>query len=205
VRWFLSRGWVVLAPNPRGSTGYGRAYLRALDGQWGVADVGDTVAGIRAAGERGWTDPARVAVMGGSAGGFTALLLGAATPPVVRAVVSQYGVTDLIDLAATTHRFESRYLDTLVGPLPEAADRYRARSPVTRAAAVTVPVLALQGDADKVVPPAQAARLADALRAAGAPVELHVYEGEGHGWSRPETVIDALGRIEAFLAKWVMS
>ncbi len=204
VRWFLSRGWAVLAPNPRGSTGYGRAHLRALDGQWGVGEVTDTVAGIRAAGERGWADPARVAVMGGSAGGFTALLVGAASPPVVRAVVSQYGVTDLVDLAATTHRFESRYLDSLVGPLPESADRYRDRSPVARAADVTVPVLVLQGDADQVVPPAQADRLADALRAAGAPVELHVYEGEGHGWSRPETVIDVLGRIEAFLAKWVM-
>jgi dipeptidyl aminopeptidase/acylaminoacyl peptidase len=205
VRWFLSRGWAVLAPNPRGSSGYGRAYLRALDGEWGVADVDDTVTGIRAAGERGWADPERVAVMGGSAGGFTALLVGTARPPVARAVVSLYGVTDLAELAATTHRFESRYLDTLVGSLPAAAAEYRGRSPVHRASDVSVPVLLLQGDQDKVVPLAQAQRLEAALRDAGAPVELHVYEGEGHGWSRPETVIDALARTEDFLTRWVLS
>ena len=203
VRWFLSRGWAVLAPNPRGSTGYGRGYLRAADGGWGSVDVADTVAGIRALAAREAVDGGRVGVMGGSAGGFTALLVGAATPSVVRAVVSLYGVTDLLDLAATTHRFESRYLDTLVGPLPECADRYRDRSPVHRAWEITVPVLVLQGDQDKVVPPAQAQRLVDALLAAGTPVEHHVYEGEGHGWSRPDTVTDALERIAAFLEKWV--
>jgi len=203
VRWFLSRGWAVLAPNPRGSTGYGRDYLRAADGGWGSRDVADTVAGIRALADRGEVAGARVAIMGGSAGGFTALLVGAAAPAVVRAVVSLYGVTDLLDLAATTHRFESRYLDTLVGPLPECADLYRDRSPVHRASEITVPVLVLQGDQDKVVPPAQAQRLVDALRVAGTPVEHHVYAGEGHGWSRPDTVTDALERIEAFLEKWV--
>jgi dipeptidyl aminopeptidase/acylaminoacyl peptidase len=204
VRWFLSRGWAVLAPNPRGSTGYGREYLRALDEGWGDVDVADTVTGIRTLAARGAVDGERVAVMGGSAGGFTALLVGAATPPVVQAVVSLYGVTDLVDLAATTHRFESRYLDTLVGPLPACADRYRDRSPVTRAHEIGVPVLVLQGDQDKVVPPAQAELLVDALRAAGTEVEHHVYAGEGHGWSRPDTVIDALERTEAFLTRWVL-
>jgi len=205
VRWFRSRGWAVLAPNPRGSTGYGRAYLRAIDGEWGVLDVADTVAGIRSLTERGVVDGARVAVMGGSAGGFTALLVGAESPPVVRAVVSLYAVTDLLDLAATTHRFESRYLDTLVGPLPADEARYRERSPVHRAGEITVPVLVLQGDDDKVVPSAQAQRLVDGLRAAGTPVEHHVYAGEGHGWKRPETVIDALERIDEFLTRWVWS
>jgi dipeptidyl aminopeptidase/acylaminoacyl peptidase len=205
VRWFLSRGWAVLAPNPRGSTGYGRDYLRALDEGWGEVDVADTVTGIGELAARGDVDGDRVAIMGGSAGGFTALLVGAATPPVVRAVVSLYGVTDLVDLAATTHRFESTYLDTLVGPLPECEPRYRDRSPVARAHEIKVPVLVLQGDQDKVVPPAQAQRLVDALRAAGTEVEHHVYAGEGHGWSRPDTVIDALERTEAFLGKWVLS
>ena len=205
VRWFRSRGWAVLTPNPRGSTGYGRDYLRALDGEWGVRDVADTVAGVRALTERGAIDGARVAVMGGSAGGFTALLVGAESPPVVRAVVSLYAVTDLLDLAATTHRFESRYLDTLVGPLPADEARYRERSPVHRAAEIRVPVLVLQGDDDKVVPPAQAQRLVDGLLAAGTTVEHHVYAGEGHGWKRPETVIDALERIEEFLTRWVWS
>ncbi|MFN8028165.1 MAG: S9 family peptidase [Acidimicrobiia bacterium] len=205
TRWFLSRGWAVLAPNHRGSTGYGRAFLRGLDGGWGDVDVTDTVAGVRALAANGDIDGDRVAIMGGSAGGFTALLVGAAAPPVVRAVVSLYGVTDLLDLAATTHRFESTYLDTLVGPLPAFEARYRERSPSHRAHEITVPVLVLQGDDDKVVPPAQAQVVVDALRVAGTPVEHHVYAGEGHGWSRPDTVIDALERTEAFLEKWVLS
>ncbi len=118
--------------------------------------------------------------------------------------MSLYGVTDLFDLAATTHRFESRYLDRLVGTLPEHADRYRDRSPVTRAHDITVPVLVLQGADDKVVPPAQAERLVDALRAAGAPVEHHVYQGEGHGFSGVDTIVDSFGRIDTFLTTWVV-
>jgi dipeptidyl aminopeptidase/acylaminoacyl peptidase len=204
VRWFVSRGWAVLSPNYRGSTGYGRAYRHALDHAWGDVDVGDTVAGIRALAIDDRVDASRAAVMGGSAGGFTALLVGAHTPPVVRAVVSLFGVTDLFDLAATTHRFESRYLDRLVGPLPEYADRYEARSPVNRAPDLTVPVLVLQGADDKVVPPSQAQLLVDAVRAAGGTVEQHVYDGEGHGFSREATIVDSFQRIESFLTRWVV-
>ena len=133
IRYFVSRGWAVLSPNYRGSTGYGRPYERALEHAWGVLDVADTVAGIRAGAAEGWADGSRVAVMGGSAGGFTALLVAAQAPPVVRAAVSLYGVTDLFGLAETTHRFESRYLDRLVGVLPDDAARYRDRSPVANA------------------------------------------------------------------------
>jgi dipeptidyl aminopeptidase/acylaminoacyl peptidase len=204
IRYFVSRGWAVLSPNYRGSTGYGREYERALDGAWGEVDVADTVAGIEAARREGWADASRAAVMGGSAGGFTALLVAAHAPAVVRAAVSLYGVTDLFDLAATTHRFESRYLDRLVGPLPDHADRYRDRSPVTRAHEITVPVLVLQGADDKVVPPSQAQLLVDSMRAAGAPVEHHVYEGEGHGFSRVATIVDSFTRIDAFLTTWVV-
>jgi dipeptidyl aminopeptidase/acylaminoacyl peptidase len=204
IRFFVSRGWAVLAPNYRGSTGYGRAYERALGERWGELDVTDTVAGIRAAGRDGWADADRAAVMGGSAGGFTALLVGAQTPPVVRAVVSLYGVTDLFDLAATTHRFESRYVDRLIGTLPEHADRYRDRSPVAHARDIGVPVLVLQGAVDAVVPPDQAKLMVDAMRAAGAPVEHHVYDGEGHGWSRADTIVDSYERIDAFLTQWVL-
>jgi dipeptidyl aminopeptidase/acylaminoacyl peptidase len=118
--------------------------------------------------------------------------------------VSAFGVTDLFELAATTHRFESRYLDGLVGPLPAHADRYRDRSPVTHAASIAVPILVLQGDADKVVPPEQAEALVAAVRAAGGTVEHHVYAGEGHGWSRPATVQDELERTFAFLDRWVI-
>jgi dipeptidyl aminopeptidase/acylaminoacyl peptidase len=204
TRYFVSRGWAVLNPNYRGSTGYGRDYRHALDHQWGVVDVADTVAGICAAGSGGWADATRAAVMGGSAGGFTALLVAAHSPAVVRAAVSLFGVTDLFDLAATTHRFESRYLDRLVGPLPEAAEQYRARSPVTRAHEISVPALVLQGADDKVVPPAQAQRLVDSMRAAGATVEHHVYDGEGHGFSKAETIVDSLEQIDAFLTRWVV-
>ncbi|HEY7440758.1 MAG TPA: prolyl oligopeptidase family serine peptidase, partial [Acidimicrobiia bacterium] len=197
-------GWAVLRPNPRGSTGYGRRYWRALGGRWGSLDVDDVAAGIRAAGANGWCDPRRVAIAGGSAGGLIVLLACAWHGDLIRAGVSRYGVTDLLELAATTHRFESGYIDDLVGPLPEHADRYRERSPVTHAAAIRVPLLVLQGDADAVVPPAQARALVEAVRAAGGTVEEHVYEGEGHGWSRPETVEDALARTIEFLERHVV-
>lgn len=203
-QFFLSRGWVVLAPNARGSTGYGRAYAQALRGGWGDRDLADVAAGIRHACREGWCDPDRIAVMGGSAGGLTALLLAALHGDLVRAAVSLYGVTDLFDLAETTHRFESRYLDRIVGELPRDADCYRERSPVTHAAAISLPVLVLQGADDKVVPPAQARVMVDAMRAGGAPVEYHEYEGEGHGWSHAETVVDALERIDRFLTRWVL-
>jgi len=200
----LARGWAVLRPDYRGSSGHGRDHRRALEGGWGEHDVADVAAGIRAAAREGWCDPDRVAVTGGSAGGLTALLVAAGHGDLVRAAVSAYGVTDLFELAATTHRFESRYLDSLVGRLPEHADRYRDRSPVTHAAQISVPLLVLQGDADRVVPPAQAARLVDAVRAAGGTVEHHLYAGEGHGWSRPETIADEIDRTLAFLDRWVL-
>ncbi|HLM19445.1 MAG TPA: S9 family peptidase, partial [Acidimicrobiia bacterium] len=204
IRWFVSRGWAVLSPNYRGSSGYGRAYRHALDQAWGDVDVTDTVAGLRALANDERVDESRAAVIGGSAGGFTALLVAAHSPPVVRAVVSLFGVTDLFDLAATTHRFESRYLDRLVGTLPEHADRYEARSPVTRAHDIAIPVLVLQGADDKVVPPAQAQLFVDSMRAAGGTVEQHVYEGEGHGFSKEATIVDSYERIDAFLTRWVV-
>lgn len=203
-QFWASRGWAVLAPNYRGSTGYGRAYTQALTGQWGDLDVADVAAGIRHAGASGWCDAGRVAIDGGSAGGFTLLLLCARYPGLVRAAIDRYGVADLFDLAETTHRYESRYLDRVVGPLPEAAALYRERSPVNHAAEISVPLLVLQGDRDNTVPKAQADTLVDALRRAGATVEYHVYEGEGHGWSKPETVADELERAEKFLTRWIL-
>jgi dipeptidyl aminopeptidase/acylaminoacyl peptidase len=203
-QFWVSRGWAVLAPNYRGSTGYGRAYTQALTGRWGELDVADVAAGIRHAGASGWCDANRVAIDGGSAGGFTLLLLAARYPGLVRAAVDRYGVADLFDLAETTHRYESRYLDKVVGPLPEAAALYRERSPVNHVAEITVPLLVLQGDRDNTVPKAQADSLVEALRRKGSTVEYHVYEGEGHGWSKPETVADELERAEKFLTRWVL-
>jgi len=205
VAFWVSRGWAVLAPNYRGSSGYGREYAQGLREQWGVVDVADTAAGVRHAIAEGWCDPQRVAVVGGSAGGMTVLLLCALHGDVVRAGVSLFGVTDLFDLAATTHRFESRYLDALIGKLPADADRYRDRSPITHAHEIRVPVLVLQGDEDRAVPKPQADAMVDAMRSAGAPVEYHVYEGEGHGFRKLANVVDELERTEAFLGKWLLN
>jgi dipeptidyl aminopeptidase/acylaminoacyl peptidase len=204
IAFWVSRGWAVLAPNYRGSTGYGRDYAQGLREQWGVVDVADTAAGIRNAIKRGWCDPQRVVVVGGSAGGMTVLLMCALHGDIVRAGVSLFGVTDLFELAATTHRFESKYLDALIGKLPDDAERYRDRSPITHAHEIKVPVLVLQGDEDRAVPKPQADAMVDAMRRAGAPVEYQVYAGEGHGFRKLENVTDELERTEAFLTKWVL-
>ncbi|MGZ4798637.1 MAG: S9 family peptidase [Acidimicrobiia bacterium] len=204
VAYFVDRGWTVLRPDHRGSTGYGREYAQALRGRWGELDVMDTASGIRAAAKQGWCDPDRVAIMGGSAGGLTTLLVCALHGAWVKAGVTAFGVTNLFDLAETTHRLESRYIDWLVGELPSAAGRYRDHSPVTHAGSIKVPLLVLQGDADNVVPLAQAQLMVDAVRAGGGTVDQHVYEGEGHGWSKPETITDELERVERFLNRWVL-
>lgn len=203
LRYFTSRGWAVLRPNPRGSTGSGRAFVQDWARSWGDADVTDIAAGIRAVTASGACDPARVAIGGGSAGGLSALMVAARYGDLVRAVVSEYGVTDLFDLARTTHRFESRYLDEVVGVLPDDEAVFRDRSPVTHAASLSVPLLVLQGDDDEVVPPAQAQLLVDAVRAAGGTVEHHVYPGEGHGFAKTATIVDELERTLAFLERWV--
>lgn len=197
--FFVSRGWAVLHPDPRGSTGWGRAWAEGLRGGWGEVDVGDVAAGAAAAVERGWGDPARMVAMGGSAGGMTALLLAARDPQRWAAVVALYPVCDLADLAATTHRFEAHYTVGLIGPLPGAAEAHRARSPLSQADRIAAPVLLLHGSDDPVVPAAQSAELAAVLRSRGVPVEHHVYEGEGHGWRSQATVQDELERTEAFL------
>ena len=202
--YWMDRGWAVLVPDHRGSTGHGRAFTQAMAGRWGDLDVADCAAGLRAAGERGWGDPNRLVIMGGSAGGFTVLNVLASHPGLCAAGVDLFGVADLLTLDETTHRYEAHYLHTVVGPLPEAADRYRDRSPVNRADAINDPLLILQGDADEVVPPEQSQAIHDRLRALGRTVELHLYEGEGHGWGRPETVRDELERTESFLRRHVL-
>ena len=154
-------------------------------------------------GERGWADPGRVVAMGGSAGGCTVLNLLASHPGLCAAGVDLYGVADLLALAEVDHRYEAHYLHSLVGPLPDAAGDYRARSPLHRAAAIVDPLLILQGLDDPVVPPSQSQAIAEQLRAQGNVVEIHLYEGEGHGWGRAATVIDELTRTESFLQRHV--
>lgn len=202
--FFGDRGYAILVPDHRGSTGHGRAYTQAMRHRWGELDVADVAAGMRAAAANGWGDPRRMVPMGGSAGGFTVLNLLAHHPELCAAGVDLFGVTDLFDLDETTHRFEAHYCHSLVGPLPEAAAAYRDRSPLNVAERIEAPLLILQGNEDKVVPLAQSQSVADRLRALGRDVELHVYDGEGHGWLAPATIVDELTRIESFLRRHVL-
>jgi dienelactone hydrolase len=196
VQLLTSRGFAVVAANYAGSTGFGADYRHRLDEAWGLADVEDCVALVRWLAERGDVDAGRAAIRGGSAGGFTALL--GATTGAFAGTVSWYGVADLLSLAATTHDFEARYCDRLVGPLPQAAARYSERSPVNRATEMRGAVLLLQGLDDPVVPPAQSEAMAAALVAAGAEVELIEFQGEGHGFRRKETLVAAFDAELAF-------
>ncbi len=197
---WVSRGWRVLVPDHRGSTGWGRQFQQALNGRWGEADADDVAAGVRAALERGRTRPGAVVGMGGSAGGFTVLNLVRRHPGLLAGAVVAYPVSDLAALDDTTHRFEAHANATLVGPRPRFEDRYRTRSPRAGAAALRVPLLILHGSDDPVVPVAHSRALADAVNDAGGSATLVVYDGEGHGWSRPATAADELARAEAFLA-----
>lgn len=198
--YFTSRGIGVLDVNYGGSTGYGRAYRERLRGQWGVVDVDDVAAAVRGLVAEGRADAARVAIEGSSAGGWTVLAALVGTD-VFGAGISRYGVGDARALAADTHDFEARYLDGLIGPLPEAEAVYVERSPLSRAERFRVPLLLLQGSDDAVVPPSQAEAIRDALEARGVPHAYVLYEGEGHGFRRAETVVHALESELAFLGQ----
>ncbi len=201
--FWTSRGFAVADVNYRGSTGFGRQYRDQLRGEWGVADVQDCIAAARFLAEQGLVDPGRCVIRGGSAGGFTALAALCFQQDwgfdgTFVAACSLYGVTDLAALAADTHKFESRYLDGLVGPLPEQAATYRARSPLFHAEHLSHPVLLLQGADDKVVPPAQAEVLVAALQQNQVPHAYVLFQGEGHGFLLRETVVNALETELAF-------
>jgi dipeptidyl aminopeptidase/acylaminoacyl peptidase len=198
---WLSRGWSILTPDHRGSTGHGRAFARALRERWGELDVADCAAGARAAVERGWASAGSVVATGGSAGGFTALNLVLRHPELFAAAVVSYPVTDLADLSATTHRFEAHYNDGLVGPRPAADGAYRERSPLAHAAELRRPVLIFHGRDDPVVSIEQSRAFVARARAAGAAARLVELEGEGHGFRRPESAATELAEAEAFLAE----
>jgi dipeptidyl aminopeptidase/acylaminoacyl peptidase len=191
VQFLTSRGLAVGAVDYRGSSGYGRAYRQRLLGRWGEADVEDCVQFASALARAGFVDGSRMAIRGTSAGGLTAL--GAlCSSRCFAGAASWYGVTDLEALAADTHDFESRYVDSLVGPWPEAADTYRDRSPIHHPDRMSGRVLLLQGSDDPVVPADQAARFAARLEAHGVPCRLVVFDGEAHGFRRAETIEAAL-------------
>ncbi len=190
VQFWTSRGFAVVDVNYGGSTGYGREYRDLLKGQWGVVDVEDCVAAATYLAERGDVDPDRLAIRGGSAGGFTTLAA-LAFHDTFAAGVSKYGVADLAVLARDTHKFESRYLDSLIGPWPEAEALYRERSPLFHADRISVPLLVLQGLEDEVVPPNQSELIVEALKANGVPVAYLAFEGEQHGFRKAETIVRA--------------
>jgi dipeptidyl aminopeptidase/acylaminoacyl peptidase len=180
-QFFTSRGIAVVDVDYGGSTGYGRAYRQRLEGRWGIVDVQDCVAAARHLAGRGDVDPARLAIRGGSAGGYTTLCALTFTDEFA-AGASYYGVADAAALAKDTHKFESRYLDRLIGPWPEAEARYRERSPIHFTDRLSCPVILLQGLEDEVVPPSQAEMMAAALDAKGIPYAYLPFEGEQHGF-----------------------
>ena len=187
VQYWTTRGFAVVDVNYGGSTGYGTAYRRRLRGAWGVVDREDCEAAARHLVERGDVDAARLAIRGGSAGGYTALCA-LAFGDAFTAGTSCYGVSDAAALARDTHKFESRYLDGLIGPWPQRADLYEQRSPIHAADRISCPVLFLQGLEDAVVPPGQTERMVDALRRKGLPVACLTFEGEQHGFRRAANI-----------------
>jgi dipeptidyl aminopeptidase/acylaminoacyl peptidase len=198
TQFFTTRGIAVVDVDYAGSTGYGRAYREALDGRWGIADVDDCVAAARYLVDRGDVDPDRLAIEGSSAGGYTTLSA-LAFRDVFAAGITAYGIGDLEGLARDTHKFESRYLDRLVGATGDPTERYRERSPIHHLEGIACPVLVLQGLEDQVVPPSQAAAIVAALGANGIPHAYRVFEGEGHGFRGAAAIRGALEARLAFL------
>ncbi|MEC7556154.1 MAG: prolyl oligopeptidase family serine peptidase [Planctomycetota bacterium] len=204
VQYFTTRGWAVLQVNYRGSTGYGREYMLKLRGNWGICDVEDSISGIRHLVDSGQIDPDRKVIMGGSAGGFTVLQVMAHHPEEFTAGVNLYGVANQFHLASDTHKFESRYTDTMIGPLPETAAVYHERSPGFHAEKIRRPIAVFQGDIDRVVPRQQSDDVVAALERSGTPHVYHLYEGEGHGWRKQETIDHFYRAVEAFLDQHVL-
>ncbi len=200
IQYWTSRGVAVLDVNYGGSTGYGRAYRERLNGQWGIVDVDDCVSAVTTLINRDAVDPKRVAITGGSAGGFTTLCA-LTFRDCFTAGSSYYGVSDLRALARDTHKFESRYLDRLIGPLPEHADRYDRRSPIHFTDRLSCPLILFQGLEDAVVPPNQAENMFNAVRSKGIPVAYIAFQGEQHGFRRAEHIKQVLDNELYFYSK----
>jgi dipeptidyl aminopeptidase/acylaminoacyl peptidase len=197
VQFWTSRGFGVVDVNYRGSIGYGREFRNALRDRWGVADVADCVSAAGHLAAVGSADAERMAIRGGSAGGYTTLCALSLTDRFA-AGVSRYGVADLAALARDTHKFESRYLDGLVGPWPDAEATYIERSPIHHIDGFSCPLLVLQGLEDVIVPPAQSEQIVEAVRAKGIPVAYLAFAGEQHGFRQAETIRRALQAELAF-------
>ncbi len=204
AQYFATRGWHYLCVNYRGGSGFGRAYQDRLNGQWGVADVEDARSGAEYLMGRGLADPARLVIMGGSAGGYTTLMALTQQPEFWAAGISLYGIGDLYELRQGSHRFEVNYEQGLIGPLPAAGPLWKQRSPLTHVKQVRAPVLLFHGTDDKAVPHQQSVDFGDAVRRQGGIAEFTSYEGEGHGFVREANRKDMLEKIEKFLDKYVL-
>lgn len=191
IQYWTSRGIAVLNVNYGGSTGYGRAYRQRLNGQWGVVDVDDCVNGARYLVKHGEVDGDRIAITGGSAGGYTTLCA-LTFRNIFKAGASYYGISDLEVWARDTHKFESRYLDRLIGPYPERRDLYQQRSPINFTDRLSCPMILFQGLEDKIVPSNQAELMVEALRKKGLPVASIPFEGEQHGFRQAKNIKRAL-------------
>ena len=200
IQYWTSRGFAVLDVNYGGSTGYGRAYRNRLQKQWGIVDVDDASNGALYLVEQGKVDKERLAIDGGSAGGYTTLAA-LTFRDVFKAGASYYGVSDMTSLAAETHKFESRYLDSLVGPYPEKKSVYEARSPINAVDQLSCPIIFLQGSEDKIVPPNQAEVMVKALKTKGIPVAYLLFEGEQHGFRKAENIKRALDAELSFYSQ----
>ena len=200
IQYWTTRGIAVVDVNYGGSTGYGTAYRNLLAGQWGVVDTQDCIAAARHLAAEGAVDPQRLAIKGGSAGGYTTLCA-LTDSDVFAAGISRYGVADLEALARDTHKFEARYLDGLIGPWPEQSDLYRERSPIWRTDQLRTPMIVLQGTEDRVVPQSQSEQVVAALADAGVPHAYVLFEGEGHGFRRGPNIVAALEAELSFLGQ----
>jgi dipeptidyl aminopeptidase/acylaminoacyl peptidase len=200
VLFWTSRGFAVVDVNYGGSSGFGREYRQRLNGTWGIVDTEDCIAAARHLAEQGKADGERLVIHGGSAGGYTTLCA-LVFHDAFSAGASYYGVADAETLAQDTHKFESRYLDRLIGPYPERADLYRERSPIHYVERLDVPVILFQGLEDEVVPPAQAEKMVEALKRNGVPYEYLAFEGEQHGFRKAETVKRCLEAELAFYGR----
>lgn len=204
IQYWATRGYAVMALNFRGSTGYGRAYMQRLYGDWGGCDVDDAVSAADYLAEQGLIDRTKCVIYGGSSGGYA--VLRALTEHVGKfaAGVNLYGVADQFALVRDTHKFERAYSDMLLGKLPAAAKLYRERSPLFFADKIRDPLIIFQGADDTVVPQNQSDAMVAAIRANGAEVEYHLYQGEGHGFRKPETIAHYLSAAQAFLERVVI-
>jgi len=202
--FFTTRGYAYLEVNYRGSTGYGRSYMLMLRQQWGLLDTEDAVGGAQALAMLGYADPQRIVVMGGSAGGYTVLNALERFPGVFKAGIDLFGVANLFDFLIGTHKFEERYNDSLVGILPQDAERFKDWSPALHADKIKDPIAVFQGADDKVVLPEHSEQIVSTLRANKVPHVYKLYPGEGHGWRKTETIIDFYNTVDRFLKQYVL-